>query len=372
MLDFHEFTARGDDSAPPSMNMRSPSAGGRCAVAVSGSLFGKSLIKQFSLPILLCLNIILSGCSKHNTTTVPEAETVTRTVDMSQPPVRVLFTMEPSTVHLDKDVLLSITINAPSEIDVDTPIMDDRLTGFILSGAYKEGPIIADGKKTVTYHTRLTPTVSEEYRIAPMAIQYTDKSSSPERNAWFATKPITLKVQSPFDGDPGTKISGTIEPVWIYPPAKTIMLWLLLAILAIVILVLLSKLTRKAHEQIKLMRMSPKERAMKELSDLLAKDLVQKKMVKEFYIQLTMIVRRYIERQHKVRAPEQTTEEFLIAVGHNTRFTPDVINKLKEFMQAADLVKFAAHKPDPEDISNATNTASGYIKADAFSAEKDS
>ena len=319
---------------------------------------------------MLCLGIILSGCAKNNDTTDPETETVSRTVDMSQPPIKVIFRMEPSMVQLDKDTLLTVTISAPSEIDIDEPIMDDRLTGFILSGTYREGPITADGKRTVTYHTRLTPTVSEKYRIAPMAIQYTDNSSSPSRDAWFATQPIVFKVQSPFADNPGTKISGTIEPIWIYPPAKTIFLWLLLAIVAVGVIFLLSKLTRKAHEQIKLMRMSPKERAMKEMVDLLAKDLIKKEMVKEFYIQLTMIVRRYIERQHKVRAPEQTTEEFLIAVGKDSRFTPDIINKLKKFMQAADLVKFAAHKPNSEDISNATNTANGYIEADASSVEK--
>jgi hypothetical protein len=111
--------------------------------------------------------------------------------------------------------------------------------------------------------------------------------------------------------------------------------------------------------------MSPRERALRELSALLAKDLIAHDQPKEFYLELTMIVRRYIERQHAIRAPEQTTEEFLVAVSQDSRFPPPVLMRLRAFLEAADLVKFATHRPAPESAREATGTAKEYIQTDA-------
>jgi len=111
--------------------------------------------------------------------------------------------------------------------------------------------------------------------------------------------------------------------------------------------------------------MSPRERALEELAELMARDLVGKNMVKEFYLELTMIVRRYIERAHAIRAPEQTTEEFLAAVSSDNRFGQEVINRLRLFLEAADLVKFAAYHPESDAISRATETARSYVVTDA-------
>jgi hypothetical protein len=104
---------------------------------------------------------------------------------------------------------------------------------------------------------------------------------------------------------------------------------------------------------------------MLELAALLKRDLIARGDPKEFYLELTMIVRRYIERSHGVRAPEQTTEEFLAAASWDPRFSREVLAKLREFLQAADLVKFAAHRPAPGAAERATDTARDYIETDS-------
>ncbi len=156
-----------------------------------------------------------------------------------------------------------------------------------------------------------------------------------------------------------------MKPVWIYPAFKTVAIWTLLAMLIIALCFLGWKLARRIHRHIKLMRMSPRERALFELSELLSKDLAGKNMIKEFYLELTMIVRRYIERQHLIRAPEQTTEEFLAAVGKNPKFSHEVVSRLRSFLEAADLVKFAGDHPTGTEISGATVTATEYIEKDS-------
>jgi len=116
---------------------------------------------------------------------------------------------------------------------------------------------------------------------------------------------------------------------------------------------------------VKLRRMSPRERALYELAELLARDLLGREQIKDFYFELTMIVRAYIERAHTIRAPEQTTEEFLLAVSRDSRFSPAVVGQLRTFLQAADMVKYAAFRPDQPTVNQALSTARNYIETDA-------
>jgi hypothetical protein len=76
-------------------------------------------------------------------------------------------------------------------------------------------------------------------------------------------------------------------------------------------------------------------------------------------------VRCYIERAHAVRAPEQTTEEFLAAVSRDSRFGPAVVERLRAFLRAADLVKYAAQRPEPAAVDQAVATARSYVETDA-------
>jgi len=296
-----------------------------------------------------------------NTPSEPES----RVEDMSQPPVKVTFVAKPAIVRLDSDVLLTIRIEAPSELEVELPPLSTRLGGFMLGGMYERGPIEEGGTTTTEHHARLTPEVADEYRIAPMAIKYTDRSVSPPKTGWFATRPMVFDSARAFEGDPGSAVTASVEPVWIRPTLKAVLGYVAIAVGALLSLLILWRLARRVRTQVKLMRMSPRERALKELDMLLSRHLVQKGKVKDFYLQLTMIVRSYIERQHAVRAPEQTTEEFLAAVASDPRFSPQVLARLEEFLQAADLVKFAAHKPRENDIDSATESARKYIRTDA-------
>jgi hypothetical protein len=194
-----------------------------------------------------------------------------------------------------------------------------------------------------------------------MAIEYTDRSESPPSTGWIATRPIEFDVAH-LQTD--KEVEPVLEPVWVRPAFTTVLAWLLGTAAAIGVGILLWRLSGKVQREIQLRRMSPRERAMHELEDLLSRDLLGRHMVKEFYVELTMVVRRYIERRHGVRAPEQTTEEFLEAVQQDTRFAPATVARLRAFLEAADLVKFAAHRPDRDAIDHATQTARDYIVTD--------
>ncbi len=102
------------------------------------------------------------------------------------------------------------------------------------------------------------------------------------------------------------------------------------------------------------------EIALEALRRLVARDLVSQGCVDQFFVEITGIVREYIERAFGLRAPEQTTEEFLACMA-----SQPVVARYREalgtFLTAADEVKFARMAPGRELIQRTFDTARDFI-----------
>lgn len=86
---------------------------------------------------------------------------------------------------------------------------------------------------------------------------------------------------------------------------------------------------------------------------------------REFYYQLSEIVRAYIERKFALAAPEMTTEEFLTHLARNRAALPYDADRLRVFLEACDLVKYAAYRPRREDAEQALATARAFVNQTA-------
>lgn len=94
----------------------------------------------------------------------------------------------------------------------------------------------------------------------------------------------------------------------------------------------------------------PYEEAIYKLNELDEKLLWQNNKVKEYYSELTDIIRGYIERELKVPALEKTSDEIIDMLKdfHDSeaiKTNEETIIKLKDLLREADLVKFAKSKP---------------------------
>ena len=143
----------------------------------------------------------------------------------------------------------------------------------------------------------------------------------------------------------------------------------LLALVAVLAAALLWTLGSRIAFARKIRRMTPRERALRELAMLLDRGLPEQGLFKDFYIELTLVVRRYIERRHGIRAPEQTTEEFLTAAAAHPGFRAEAVLGLKAFLTAADLVKFAGVMATVGMAAEATTKAKAYLEGEAEAAE---
>lgn len=107
--------------------------------------------------------------------------------------------------------------------------------------------------------------------------------------------------------------------------------------------------------------------ALAALAQLQQQDLIGQQRIEAFYVRLSTILRRYIELRFGLRAPEQTTEEFLtsaLATGGLIALHRDLLDT---FLQHCDLVKFARHRPAPGDMEEAFESAKNFVEHTADS-----
>ncbi len=143
-------------------------------------------------------------------------------------------------------------------------------------------------------------------------------------------------------------------------------IWWFLAILFITGLILAYIFRKKYTPEEIIARIPPFELAKQRLHELDSKQLWQHDKVKEYYVELTDIVRSFIEREMHIPALESTTDELLETISdfnENSKLDipKETILKLKILLKEADLVKFAKSKPLSNEIQLHRNEAEHII-----------
>lgn len=124
-----------------------------------------------------------------------------------------------------------------------------------------------------------------------------------------------------------------------------------LIIFALLVLAfLLYRKYKKGTKKEEIIYKSPIEKATSLLQSLESRELWQKGEVKEYYSQLTDIVRTYIEEEIDIPAMESTTSELILSLKKTAsqkkmKLSPETLQNLEKVLKQADLVKFAKVKP---------------------------
>ncbi|MBQ8126612.1 MAG: hypothetical protein IJ173_12170 [Kiritimatiellae bacterium] len=260
------------------------------------------------------------------------------------------FKLESETTGIDpaRSVFVTLTLTTPKGAAVAPPDLRARVQGFSLAEEFAEEPVVAkDGAVTQVVNWKLVPEpCARVYRIAPLVVGdfYTGA-------VYFDPPPAREAVTGGIETDPKKDL-----PPLSLKLVGFVALALLVAALVVAGLVALARLlVRRVKEH----RMSPIERAWAELDRLIRKGLPGRGKYKDFYVELTMVVRRYVQRKYGIRAPHLTTEEFL------REFRSD---DLRAFLESADMVKFAGVEATPEMADEATAAARTYLTGDSQAA----
>lgn len=171
----------------------------------------------------------------------------------------------------------------------------------------------------------------------------------------FFTEPIDVEVRT-LAVDTLTRPLFDIKPIVEVDAPKNVNLWLwvgvILAVIALIALLLYFFIFRNKKltpEEIR-KKLPPFERAIEDLKKLQnSKYLIESKH-KEYYSELTDIIREYLEDEVHILAKESTTDELLAKIhllqeSGKLNLSLETIQNLKRVLQTADLVKFAKNKP---------------------------
>lgn len=109
----------------------------------------------------------------------------------------------------------------------------------------------------------------------------------------------------------------------------------------------------------------PHRLALRELTDLERRGLLEKGELMRYYVELSTVVRRYVERAFKIPALEQTTEEFALSLTVFERFGHELQDDACGLLEEADLVKFAKFDPGRQRAKDRLYAAKDFVRSSA-------
>ncbi|NOX96745.1 MAG: hypothetical protein GXO98_01515 [Nitrospirae bacterium] len=332
----------------------------------------RRLIWLFALTVFL-----LSSCSSRK---APEAEKKKFEIDKvtTRGPLTVHVRVSKSKISLADELDLELEASIKEGYRVEFPQFGKKLEQFRIRDYRNFPPKLSnDGRILFRKLYRLEPFLSGNYKIPAMTIKFykeavpakkKEKGSEKEKKHQLETEEIPIKVTSLIGKERKNLSIRKAKDVVALPPSRKPLLYLALAAAiggtAIVTLLILRQ--RRRHRKGEEPRLvSPHELAYEQLRRLDKEKLIENGQIKEFYIRISDILRHYIENRFGLRAPERTTEEFLLELAGSNELDKKQKELLQDFLQTCDLVKFAHYRPEIKEIQDTFDAARRFIKETA-------
>lgn len=258
-------------------------------------------------------------------------------------PIEASAAVDKALIQIGDKITYTITVKAKKNIEVEFPqALLQELAGFTIRdfGLSQRGLL---GEKTFKQWYLLDTYVSGEHAIPAAVIKYRTKGAADWQE--LSVPEVKLEVKSVLDAAPArTDIRDIRGPksfagkMWLY---ALIALAVFLAVGGVFSFIFL----KKKKEGFKPPLTPAHILAYEALAALEKKDYIRKGLTKAYYIELSDIVRRYLENRFNIRAPEMTTEEFLIKMKVDSSLSLEHKGLLRDFLSTCDLVKFAKYQP---------------------------
>ena len=286
-------------------------------------------------------------------------------------PVTVRSSINPSeTLRAGHELEFTIVVTFPDSVQVDEVVWPARWGSWdVVESSTSDQLTSNPGETSRTIRVLLRPVELGRLRMPAVPIFYStdSKTGKPEAEKpsgtarqFVETKLLTVEVESPVKPE-DLSLKSLESNNSLLSPRRHWSFWVVLVLAATVIAGLIWSAWR-AHRKKKAAPLveTPQEWATRELEKLLASNLAQTN-VKEFYINLTDIIRTFIERTTLINAPELTTEEFLRRISLGNVFSDVERLKLKSFLEQADMVKFARYEPQEDLVRQSVYSAEVFI-----------
>ena len=275
-------------------------------------------------------------------------------------------TLDSTTLFIGDQTDLHLRAIGEAGEQVTMPVLDKELIPGveIVDRTIVDTLSLKDGR--VQYDQYLTVTSFEDslFYIAPLPFVSGDDT------VW--SDGLILNVVQPFEMDTTdmaiTDIKGVYKaPVWWWGIFRWVLLAVLLAGVGVAGYYLITYLQRRkleeAGNEVVTEPLRPADEvALEKLDAIKEKKIWQQGQVKEYYTQLTDVVREYIARRFEVSSVEQTSDETLRDIRPLLSERKDLYDQLRKMLTLADLVKFAKWSTTPDENELSLRNAYTFVK----------
>lgn len=321
------------------------------------------------LAVLLAL-AALGGCQRPSATSAPPTTTAApglRRTSQSGP-VKATITLSPEKPRLGDPLVLELTVEAEPQVTVEMPPFGEALGRFSITSFTPREERLPGGGTRSSQRYQLEAPMSGKQRVPPLRVEFRDlRPQSAPRDAdggadelrELLTDELPIDIQSVLPAGQATaELRGLRDslPELLSPGGRGLLLGGGgVVLLGGALLLARSALRRRRHVQ----RVNAYAAALARLNALAARGLPSAEESDGWYVELSGIVRGYLEERYGVRAPELTTEEFLreaqrvLDPRHREVLTP--------FLSTCDQVKFAGYRPAESESRRALEEARRFL-----------
>ena len=322
-----------------------------CAIALSGALVAacdKAEAPRVAAPEL-----------------VPASDAITKITDHG--PVKATMLVWPAKPRLDEPIYLRLSIEAPAGVHVDAPFQeagDQRLGRFKVVGFVRDVRDAPDGGKKEEQTYTLEAQTSGKYRVPPLRLEMVDARnlSAPKKPEELVTDEVPLEIVPVEAKSRAAELQpalGELDPnegrLSVIVVVASVGAAGLLGVGAFLFL-------RKVRARRKLEKQrSAMEDALSALEVLQSRGAPDAGDADAWFVELSAIVRRYLEHRYDIRAPELTTEEFLAVATDRSELRKKHRKLLSTFLERCDRVKFAGYRPDADESLATLAAARAFV-----------
>ncbi len=260
---------------------------------------------------------------------------------------------------------MHLQVQQKTEEVVDFPVYGEEVIAGIeiVSRADKDTVTQADGSIIVSQDYTITSFKDSLFLIP--AIPFVHNGDT------LLSNPLTLNVIQPFEVDTASNAITDIKPIYAAPIWWWgIIRWILLGLGIIGLGVGIYYLVRyiRAHKKDgTLFHAEPEiirpaeEIALEKLDKIKEEKIWQSGRVKEYFTDITDVLREYMDNRYHIDAQEMTSNEILTALKPLLAEQKDLLARVKEMLRVADLVKFAKWTTQPDENELALRTAYTFV-----------
>ena len=282
----------------------------------------------------------------------------------SRPLIEVNSSVDTSRITIGDRITYTLSINHVDTMRVEKPGEGANLGQFEIKDYKIYDPVREAGRREEKFEYVISVFDTGTFVIPPFPVAYFPTDSLGDYKLIEASA-ITIYVESVIQ-DEERNLRDVKPPIDI--PYDYFALFSVLALVLLIgALVFFGyRFYKKRKETGYLIRPPepPKpahEIALNDLEELLSKDLLSKGLIKEFYIEISDINRRYIEGRFFIHALEETSSEILGEM-RSQEIDDEIWIMVKEILELSDLVKFAKYKPETKENEKVVNLTRQFVE----------